>query len=194
MTDVVAFLRDHPGEVVLLLLKQESGQADISADINRIVEDTLGDTLYRRDRNESQWPTLGECRGKALVLSRLRRPSAAHYSTVGWPDNCVDGRVWYARGDGYGVRIQDLYDKPQASDKREAVSRFLQEAHQARRENRTMLYLNFTSFVRLLWEPVLVGNTYMTTWLSTQRPRGAGVICMDAMTDELAAHIIAMNE
>jgi hypothetical protein len=54
------------------------------------------------------------------------------------------------------------------------------------------LFLNFTSFVWRLQNPVDIGNKYMTMFLKEQK-RGAGVICVDAMTEELASHIISMN-
>jgi 1-phosphatidylinositol phosphodiesterase len=192
MTNVADFLNAHTDEVVLLFLKQEGGRNDISADINEIVNDTLGDKLYQRDGNSQRWPTLGECRGRALVLSRLQNPSATHFSTVGWPDNPTSADV--ASTAHYGVKIQDLYKSPEVKDKKKAVSNFLLDARVAaqRANNQTQLFLNFTSFVWKPWEPVWSGSTHMTPYLLT-RTSGAGVICVDAVTEELASHIISMN-
>jgi 1-phosphatidylinositol phosphodiesterase len=192
MTNVVDFLAAHPNEVVLVLLKQESLLGNISADINEIVNNTLGNTLYQRDSDDAhRWPLLGECRGRAVVLSRLANPHDHHYSTVGWPRNCVKARV--ASTQNYGVRIQDLFDGPQVADKKKAVSNALLDAKlEAHKGNRTQLFLNFASFVWAPWEPVWVGDTYMTPYLRT-RPGGAGVICVDAVTEQLASHIISMN-
>jgi 1-phosphatidylinositol phosphodiesterase len=192
MTNVVDFLNAHTDEVVLLLLKQEGGTGDISADINQIVNDTLGDKLYKRDSDWKRWPRLGECRGKALVLSRLQTPSATHFSTVGWPDDCTNSKVW-SREEYYGVRIQDLYKSPQVAEKRKAVSDALSAAKMAaKNDNQKELYLNFTSFVWKPREPVWSGSTHMTPHLKTLTS-GAGVICVDAVTEDLASHIIAMN-
>jgi 1-phosphatidylinositol phosphodiesterase len=191
MTNVVDFLTAHANEVVLLLLKQEGGQGDISADINEIVNNTLGATLYQRDNHLQRWPLLGECRGRALVLSRLQNPSATHFSTVGWPDNCTSTEV--ACCPTYGVRIQDLYKSPEVKDKKKAVSNLLLDAKiAAKKGNQTQLFLNFTSFVWKPWEPVWSGSTHMTPYLKT-RPSGAGVICVDAVTEDLASHLISMN-
>lgn len=193
MQHVADFLDAHKKEVILVLLKQEGGSGDISADINTIVNDTLGNKLYPRDDDWKRWPRLGECRGKALVLSRLQTPHASHYSTVGWPNNCTDSKVWCSE-DAYGVRIQDLYASPQVPDKKKAVSDFLWAAKTAAKDdNQKELFLNFTSFVWKPWEPVWSGSTHMTPYLKKET-NGAGVICVDAVTDELASHIISLNK
>lgn len=190
--NVADFLEAHTNEVVLLLLKQDAGSDDISTHINSIVNTTLGAKLYPRDAMVRRWPSLGECRGKALVLSRLKKPGNSHYSTRGWPDNRADSQVWCKR-DFYGVKIQDLYDKPEIADKKRAVLDAIVRARgAARTNNQTVLHLNFTSFVWAPWEPVWSGPTHMTPYLRRLNS-GAGVICVDGITEELATHIIDWN-
>jgi 1-phosphatidylinositol phosphodiesterase len=192
VADVVAFLGAHTDEVVLLMLKQEGGSGDISTDINKIVNDGLGAKLYRRNAEWKRWPRLSECRGQALVLSRLQTPHASHYSTVGWPDNCKNTMVNIGQDYDHGVRIQDLYKSPPLDDKKEAVSAHLTAAKNAKADNQKELYLNFSSLVWKPWEPVWSGDTHMTPYLKTLTS-GLGVVCVDAVTEELATHIISWN-
>lgn len=204
VADVVAqistFLDAHPGETVFLLLKQENGSVDISDDINAIVSQGLGDKLFKVSEHgarthHSRWPKLDDCRGKVLVFSRLKKPTKDHYDTRGWPNNPAKAVLSQIGGvrvqaDPRTIYIQDLYNSPPLDDKKRAVSDLLQEASGANTE--FGLYFNFTSLVWKPWEPVWSGSTHMTPYLRT-KIAGAGLICVDAVTDKLAAHIIDWN-
>jgi len=81
MATISDFLDHHTDEVVLLMLKQElttSYDGDISADVNKIVNDGLGAKVYARNPEWRRWPRLGECRGRVVVLSRFKNPHASH--------------------------------------------------------------------------------------------------------------------
>jgi hypothetical protein len=197
MDTVAGFLKDHPKEVVLVFLKQEHAKDNISAEVNKIVNKALGKALYERQDGADRWPRLGECRGKALVLSRLANPSAEHFSTLGWAGDqkslSVDCGQWEEKNYGYGTIIQDLWNRPSTQDKKDAVEASLLAARAAaKKDNETQLYLNFTSFTWLMRDPVTVGAEVMTPWLLT-RQRGTGVVCVDAVTEELATHILKLN-
>ena len=140
---------------------------------------------------------MGDCRGKALVLSRLREPDVNHYDTRKWPDNPRKkqiGPVGHPRrrvqADVRYLVIQDLYKSPEVDEKKDAVDALVGDAKGAPTEFN--LYLNFTSFVWKPWEPVWSGSTHMTPHL-TGKTEGAGVICVDAVTEALATHIINWN-
>ncbi|WPB75468.1 phosphatidylinositol-specific phospholipase C domain-containing protein [Archangium violaceum] len=201
VAQVATFLQAHRGETVFLLLKQEGGSVDISEDINDIVNQGLGDKLFKVSQYGKQsgglrWPKIDDCRGKAIVFSRLQNPSKEHYDTRGWPNNpkkaVLDKQLGGGRvqADARSLIIQDLYNSPPLEDKKKVVSDLLREARSSRTDDD--LYFNFTSLVWKPWEPVWSGNTHMTPYL-LEKDGGAGLICVDAVTGELASHIIGWN-
>ncbi|WP_395833467.1 phosphatidylinositol-specific phospholipase C domain-containing protein [Cystobacter fuscus] len=206
VADVVAqvssFLDAHKGETVFLLLKQEGGSVDISDDINDIVSQGLGDKMFKvhehgKRTGHSRWPKLDECKGKAIVFSRLQNPSKNHYDTRGWPNNprkAVLGQIGGVRlqADPRTLVIQDLYNSPPLEDKKQAVSDMLREAKNSNHAG-FGLYFNFSSLVWKPWEPVWSGSKHMTPYLLA-KPAGSGVVFVDAVTDKLAAHIIGWNK
>lgn len=197
---VAAFLETHDEETVFLLLKQEGGSVDISDDINSIVSRELGDKMFKVSAHgaltqHSRWPKLNDCKGKAVVFSRLKKPSKDHYDTRGWPDNPTKAQLTQIGGvrvqaDPRTLYIQDLYKSPPLEDKKKVVSDLLVDASQAHTE--FGLYFNFTSLVWKPWEPVWSGSTHMTPYLRA-KSAGAGVVFVDAVTDVLASHIISWN-
>src|SRR5262245_14182235 len=85
LDDIVDFLDTNRSEFVILMLKQETGNIDISGPINAMVNASLVGKLY--NANIDQWPDISAVRRKVLVFSRLANPHASHFNTTGWPDN-----------------------------------------------------------------------------------------------------------
>lgn len=189
------FLRINPSEALFLLFKQENGSVDISAEINRIVQDTLGVRLYQMQGKKGVWPSLNECRGRAVVFSNLQTPLDFMYSTCDWPDNPEEDKLHKIQNkhfqvDARTITVQDLYKAPQVEDKKKAVVSLLTKA--ANDQEKLNLYFNFTNFVCKPWEPIWSSETHMTPFLREQK-KGGGFIFTDDMAEELATHIINWN-
>lgn len=115
LAECYAFLGDNPRECLVLSLKREgTGSAD-----DRAMSRYLLDGYIARD--EERWitgghiPTLGEARGKIVLLRRFtadERVTKESNGTFGidasaFPDNCTDGSV--VRDGRPLLRVQDLY-------------------------------------------------------------------------------------
>lgn len=188
---IADFVTAHTGEVVLLLLKGEYGNIN-SVHLNTIVNNNLGGTLFPRPGLARRWPRLGESRGRVLVLSRLQAPDASHYSTVGWPNNGFDDRVYSDGNNTYGVRIQDRWNNPYQATKEQAIGDHLRKANTAAiRGNSTELYLNFCSVFWANWrtlDTATIFNQFLTRQFDS-----AGVIFVDDVSEDLASRIIGWN-
>ncbi|EPX58147.1 Phosphatidylinositol diacylglycerol-lyase [Cystobacter fuscus DSM 2262] len=188
ITDVVNFLTANPTETVIIMLKQETGNNDISAAINLIVNQTLGAMLLRRNDRRLSWPSQEECAGRALVFSRLRTPHADHYDTRGWNADSADMTVNV--GGDLRLRIQDLYGSPRVRDKNDAIRNSLHNAEES--EDPKSLFLNFTSFVWKPYEPLKTGpdtnNHIRMTHLT-----GKGVVCVDAADATILNYLVGLN-
>lgn len=122
--EVYAFLYENPSETVLLSVKREG--------TGRGTDQHLSRHLFHRycqDRDEpgqtSKWfteprvPTLGEARGKIVLIRRFQNDEALlggqhggrgwGIDAAAWPDNCADGTV----GSGL-IRVQDFYEVQQS--------------------------------------------------------------------------------
>jgi len=187
--DIANFVTAHAGEVVLLLLKGEYGNIN-SINLNTLINNRLGGTLFPRPGGAQRWPRLSECRGRVLVLSRLPAPHASHYSTVGWPNNGFDDTVNVTAH--YNVRIQDRWNNPFQGTKEQAIGDHLRRANtEAIQGNRTQLFLNFCSAFWANWTTLDVApifNQYLRRQFDS-----AGVIFVDDVSEDLASHIIGWN-
>lgn len=188
ITDVVNFLTANRTETVIIMLKQETGQNDISAAINLIVNQTLGAMLLRRDDRRLRWPSQEECAGRALVFSRLQTPHAAHYDTSDWNADSADMTVNV--GGDLRLRIQDLYDSPQVRDKNDAIRNSLRNAEAS--EDPKSLFLNFTSFVWKPYEPLTTGPD-TNDYIRMAHLTGKGVVCVDAADATILNYLVGLN-
>ncbi|KKF96985.1 1-phosphatidylinositol phosphodiesterase [Ceratocystis platani] len=141
---VHSFLEENPSETVIMSVKREGTGKGTDAD--------LGKHLHNRHistKSESWWtgsgiPTLGEARGKIILMSRFR-PDQEHQDRCGiqaapWPDNCED-----ALAAGGLVRVQDFYEVTESTNiekKRELSCAHLERAaeHQG---NSSHIFVNF---------------------------------------------------
>jgi len=198
---IKAHLNDNPTEFVIIMLKFEPpGGWDWSDDLNNRINASLGNYLFRRPNpapNPLRWPTVGELRGRVLVLSRFGQPHRYHYDTRAWQGNSRS-IVLNNVGGGLAMRVQDLYNKPTFDQKIRAIMVSLAHAKaKARgRRDRTILHVNFTSYVVNRAQPRVTGDT-LNNWLMTVRgdfmPM-CGVICIDAATADIVSHIYNQNQ
>lgn len=186
--DVVDFLDANRTETVIIMLKQETGKNDISAAINDIVNDRLGEKLLKRDDRRLRWPSQEECAKRALVFSRLQTPHADHYDTRGWNADSADMTVNV--GGPLQLRIQDLYGSPQVSDKKDAIRGSLRNTEES--EDPKSLFLNFTSFVWKPYEPLTTGPD-TNEYIRIARLTGKGVVCVDAAEANILNYLIGLN-
>lgn len=126
--EIYAFLEQNPSETILLSMKREG--------TGRGTDQHLSRYLFHRyckqgeggnDEDSKKWftepriPTLGEARGKIVLIRRFHNDEALlggqhggrgwGIDATAWPDNCADGTV----GSGL-IRVQDFYGVDQSQN------------------------------------------------------------------------------
>lgn len=124
LNDVYAFLEANPSEVLLMSIKREGTGKGSDGDMSRHLSGKryLGsDKATRRWFTEPRIPTLGEARGRAILVRRFglddgvkRKMHNGHGWGIdgsAWPDNCEDAPT------GSGLfRVQDFYEIDQSTN------------------------------------------------------------------------------
>lgn len=142
LDELYAFLDDNPSEALIISLKREGtgrgtdqdlsqhlfkrycgggakGDDDDKNDGKKKANGNNKDDLSRRWFTEPRIPSLGEARGKIVLVRRFNNHDALQAEHGGrgwgidasaWPDNCADGTV-----DSGLVRVQDFYEVGKSS-------------------------------------------------------------------------------
>ncbi|KAL1866443.1 hypothetical protein VTK73DRAFT_4700 [Phialemonium thermophilum] len=124
LKEVYAFLERNPSETVLMSIKREGTGKGTDGDLSRhlATDRYLGaDGSGRRWFTEPRIPTLGEARGKIVLVRRFgldddlkrRLHGGQGWGIDGssWPDNCEDKPT----GSGL-IRVQDFYEVDQSTN------------------------------------------------------------------------------
>ncbi len=202
LTAVMTHLHNNPSEFIILLLKFEPWHGkDWSDHFNNYLNTTLGNYLFKRPGpntmpRPARWPTVGELRGKVMVMSRFKKPHADHYDTRAWSGNGKKIEL-PSVGGGLSAEVQDLYDKPTFRTKQSAIRYSLAQAkiNVYRKQVRSKLYINFTSYVQNYTQPRDVGdgtNEWLMSISGDDHPM-IGLICIDAAKADIVEHIYTQN-
>lgn len=116
---VTKFLDEHPSETLIMSLKREGTGTATDQQFSKILHDH-----YANDANrwytENRIPTLGEVRGKIVLIRRFSMDESLNGEHNGtgwgidaqsWPDNCEDGLC----GSGE-IRVQDFYEVDESTN------------------------------------------------------------------------------
>lgn len=114
LEDVYRFLDEHPSETIIISLKREGTGKASDGDLGRYLKDGYVDKRSDRWYTEPRVPTLGEARGRIVLVRRFWLDDSLKGEWDGqgwgldasaWPDNCEDGQVG-----GCSIRVQDFYE------------------------------------------------------------------------------------
>lgn len=123
LAHVYDFLDKNPSEVLLMSLKREGTGKGTDGDLSRHLSGKryIGDEGGRRWFTEPRIPTLGEARGRIVLVRRFGLDEGVRKSVHGgrgwgvdgssWPDNCEDAPT----GSGH-FRVQDFYEVDQSTN------------------------------------------------------------------------------
>ncbi|KYK59971.1 Phosphatidylinositol-specific phospholipase C, X domain containing protein [Drechmeria coniospora] len=115
LDDVYRFLDENPSETVVMSLKREGTGKGTDGQMAKYLKDAYVGPKSDRWWTEPKVPTLGQARGKIVVIRRFALDDDMRQSSWDgrgwgidaqeWPDNCEDG----TGGNGC-FRIQDFYE------------------------------------------------------------------------------------
>ncbi len=140
------FLKDHPKETIILMIKQES---------SNVSEETFGQAVYSRFEKhglehfflEDKMPPLGEVRGKIYIIRRFHNKLGKPCGTFVWWNENTKGS--YHHYGNIGIYAQDHYSLHTVSTdtKYNEVVSTIKKAHD--NTNLNIFYLNFVSGERV---------------------------------------------
>lgn len=114
LDDVYKFLDEHPSETIIMSLKREGTGKASDGELGKYLKSAYVDKRSDRWFTEPRVPTLGEARGRIILLRRFWLDDSLKGEWDGrgwgldasaWPDNCEDGQVG-----GCAIRVQDFYE------------------------------------------------------------------------------------
>ncbi len=190
LKQVQDFLFVHPTETVLLCIKAENSDDDISEIEEAVHALTTGSLYY----TENRMPQLGEVRGKAVILRRyedvLEYEDEAGIDAI-WEDqgNTEIADVPYVQ-DG-SILVQDRY-KYSASDKWEAIT----ETMEADTSDTSYFTINFFSIsYGKLPCPRKFAKKLNTRFIEYSLTKGEhyGILVFDFVNSDITSQVIRSN-
>jgi 1-phosphatidylinositol phosphodiesterase len=196
LATVFAFLDAHSSETVIASVMQESRPLRASRGFEAIFADYIAEAPERWSLSPAI-PTLGEARGKLVLLRRFDATAAPlGIDATAWPDN---SRVTFSIDNAASLRVQDAYMVMWNDEKWALISDLLAEARVGQPSS---LYLNHTSGYQTidgLSDIPSVSddiNARLDTWLA--RPANlhgrVGVLVMDHVIPARVEAIFTTND
>ncbi|KAJ6779680.1 hypothetical protein PWT90_02728 [Aphanocladium album] len=114
LEDVYKFLDEQPSETVIISLKREGTGKGSDGDLGRYLKNAYVGPREDKWYTEPRVPTLGEVRGKIVLMRRFGLDDDLRGEWDGqgwgldasaWPDNCEDGEAGSCP-----IRVQDFYE------------------------------------------------------------------------------------
>ncbi|KAH6898449.1 PLC-like phosphodiesterase [Thelonectria olida] len=115
LEDLYKFLEENPSEAIILSLKREGTGKGTDQQMGKYLKYSYVDKKRSFYWTEPKVPTLGQARGKIVLVRRFAISDEQHKSCWNgrgwaidasqWPDNCEDGKT----GAG-NIRVQDFYE------------------------------------------------------------------------------------
>lgn len=120
--DVKSFLDTNEDEFVILMFQQQGrSDTDCAKGVAALLTKHFGvDNFYRftKKKKGNLWPTVGQLRGRVMVLERLKSRIRGCYDVSAWPDNPKGTK--FSVAPGLKVYLQDNYKKVSSSWFRDA--------------------------------------------------------------------------
>ncbi len=181
------FLAAHPGEVIVMSIKEEDADdPGFAGAVNSVIDG--GGSLWF---TENRLPTLGEARGKIVLFSRCSKLGRGLPFGNGWQDNAV-----FSVNNGVAARIQDHYSVVDASGI-ETKWREISSLVDFARSHAGTLCVNFTSGYTGAFGIVEVAdaiNPRLTKLAaSLGSPAGVGIFACDFFTPDLGRALAGIN-
>jgi len=189
LDQIAGFLKAHPGECVLASVKEEH----TAAENTRTFEATFDSYVAKAPDRwclETRIPTLGDARGRMVLVRRFGAAAAKGIDASRWPDNDTFRTAQLA--------VQDCYQVPDVEAKWRRIETALEAARADVASGR--LHLNFTSGYR----PGVLGIPNVTAVAGAMGPRlrawfehapagHYGCVIMDFADAKTCAAIIRTN-
>ncbi len=188
-----SFLSEHPDEVILMSIKQEDdNNAGFPSAIANVIAQNP-DLWYTANK----LPTLGEVRGKIVLIRRYTDASIGINCANGWADSTS-----FTMNNGVSMKVQDYYNIGSSSNLNTKWDKIVALANDASKSDKT-LCINFTSgytstSILGISIPNITTvsnniNPKLLTYFEELPQGGYGTYPIDFITPEIASALIATN-
>ncbi len=185
--DMKNFLTQNPSEFLIISIKQEQSSVNSTLKFETALLNELKPANEIINFTSILPETVGEIRGKILIISRYSNSTVGIPAHSGWiDDDCFE------LGDLY---VQDNYSIDEIQDKKQSVQTALNYA----KSSNGKLVLNFSScYLNNAFPPSYAGtsaleiNPWLLEYLGTNNGK-TGIIVADFITEKLAKAIYGRN-
>jgi len=192
LTAVDGYLDQHPSEAIVMAVKEETAAMNATMTFDQVFTTYIDKHWY----TEPSLPTLGDARGKIVLVRRFAANAVLGIDATGWQDNTT----FTITTPGAVLRIEDNYQVASTDKKWTQITAALTAARAAS-ANDVTLYLTYTSgYMSTAGIPNTpsvsdVIDPMLETYLEDPAIVGAhlGVIAMDFVDGGHASHIIDAN-
>ena len=185
LEDCYAFLDEHPTELILFCVKHEHGDMDddaFLAELKKVIDKTP-DRWYTEDRI----PTLGEARGKLVLLRRFGSEGPGLYFIWTDQNKNAPGSAEFPNVPHFNLTVQDWYEL----ETEEKWQKFNDVMHYEQPAADGTVTLNFLSTMgsAKFGHPFKYAKELNERFLELERGEYFGWIVVDFGTPKLAEHI-----
>ncbi|XP_077326784.1 1-phosphatidylinositol phosphodiesterase-like [Lithobates pipiens] len=183
LKDTVAFLIKYPSETVLMRVKEEYEPYQNTRSYYKSVAEVVSQIGVQWFLRSSSLPTLGEARGKIIILQQFSSNGEGPDFGPPYPGH---------------MSISDKYQVTDDEDKWAEVERHLKVAQNGDPERAYLTYCSGTHW--LLYTPESLARkinprvlNYLNTETSVARKRSVGVVLMDFPGAEIVRQVVLDN-
>lgn len=192
LTDFTDFLDTNPSETILMCIKHEHGEDihdKLKTDLN-----TLGSSLY----TENRIPTLGEVRGKIVLVRRYQDDENKGLNLY---NNFADNTT-FDLNNGFQAHVQDYYNLGNNDNLETKYQAIVDCFEYSKASEDSTLVINFTSaYIPLIANTPLpkiqVVADYIhprvKEYLETQTSSYLGIVLFDFVNEELSSLVYQAN-
>ena len=176
-------LTDNSTEFAIVIMRNENNSGQDNGKWKSVIKpilDSFNDDLIAWNRDL----TLGDVRGKILILARDEVAETKAAKVSGWPDNTQYGTTLLNDDGAFHVILQDYYENINTTTKNNAIKAMLDESTTIHCPNR--MYINHTSgytgsgLSTNIGACAKVTNKYVCDYLDSHSNVGpTGIIMMD---------------
>lgn len=190
LNDCNNFLKDNPSETIIMSVKEEYNASNSTKSFEEIFNNYI-------NKNKTIWylnneiPTLGEVRGKIVLVRRFKANNYIGIDATNWKDNTT-----FTINNKANLFIQDCYKVSDNNHKWDEITKTINSASST---NNNVLYLNYTSgYKSILGIPKITSvsndiNGRLRNYLPQLSKGKLGILVMDFAEEELCNNIINKN-
>lgn len=185
------FLKSNPSETIIFSLKEDL--TVVKKPFKDVAQEYIkkgGDMWF----TENRIPTLGEVRGKIVLINRFDSSCELGIKTSGWRDNAS----FTIENPDFNINIQDYYQITSVEDEWAQAEKLFNDCKNCESSQRkSNMYINFLSgYLGKLPDQVTVAdgmNRHFTQYFENAEKGCYGIVLFDFVTQEYCDTVISTN-